>query len=267
MKQLANIFHISLLVLLCGCGGGGKTSGPPPQGTNIANNIAGNWQFSTTSTVPGTAPMKIAGSINLSGSAVSGAVHVEGSNCFDRLTTIGLTGTLTGSNISLTSTPAGGQITTFTGSLTDTGFTGTYTINGGCADGDQGNVTGIKIPFIANILSGIFTASGGETFDVAADIAQGSSASLEGSFAITGTATFRTSCFSSGTIMTGTFSSGSFIIGTSVSLLIQTGNGTVAFLGTENLDKGEISGNYTVVGGTCDQTGTGVLTTSSPWDY
>jgi hypothetical protein len=98
-------------------------------------------------------------------------------------------------------------------------------------------------------------------------VAQRSSASFEGSLAITGTATFHSSCFSSGTIMSGTFSSGSFIIGTSVALVIETGSGTVAFLGTENLDKGEISGKYTVVGGTCDQTGTGVLITSSPWDY
>jgi hypothetical protein len=32
-------------------------------------------------------------------------------------------------------------------------------------------------------------------------------------------------------------------------------------------DKGEISGNYTTSGGTCDQTGTALLVTSSPWDY
>lgn len=36
--------------------------------------IAGNWQFSTTSTVPLLRPMRIAGSIAQSGSAVSGAV-------------------------------------------------------------------------------------------------------------------------------------------------------------------------------------------------
>jgi hypothetical protein len=274
---------LSVLVLLCGCGGGpgtshspssppsGPLSGPPAQ----VQSSSGNWQFSTTST-SGMPPLTIAGSISLSGSSVSGAVHVDGSNCFDRMTTIGLTGTLTGGNISLTSTPVGGQVTTFTGSITDnalTGtyspgrFTGTYTINGGCADGDQGNVTGSKILYIANTLNGTFTTSGGGTFDVAGDVAQDSASSHEGSFGVTGTVAFSSPCFSSGTITSGTFPSGSFIMGTSVALEIATGNGTIAFHGTLNPDQGEISGDYTVFGGTCDQTGTAVLVTTSPWDY
>jgi len=270
----------SALVLLCGCGGGARssgptsapTSGPPQQGPNIVS----NWQFSTTSTLTGRPPLTIAGSINQSGSSVSGAVHVDGSNCFDRLTTMGLTGTLTGGNISLTSTAVAGQVTTFTGSFTDSAltgtyspgqFTGTYTINGGCANGDQGKVTGIKIPYIANTLNGTFTTSGGGTFDVAGDIAQDSASSGEGSFGVAGTVTFSASCFNSGTITSGTFPSGSFIMGTSVALEFETGNGTIAFLGTWDLDKGEISGEYTVSDGTCDQTGTAVLVASSPWDY
>jgi hypothetical protein len=280
MKHLSStLWLFSALVLLCGCGGGERTSGPlssPPSDPPVQGvNAAGNWQFSTTSTA-GMSPATIAGSIAQSGVSVSGAVHVDGSNCFDRLTTMGLTGTLTGGSISLTSTSVAGQVTTFTGSFTDnalTGtyspgqFTGTYTITGGCANGDQGNVTGIKIPYIANILNGTFTTSGGGTFDVAGDIAQDSVSSAEGSFGVTGKATFSTSCFSSGTIKSGTFPSGSFIMGTSVAFEFEAGNGTIAFMGTWNLDKGEISGDYTVFGGTCDQTGTAVLIASSPWDY
>ena len=210
--------------------------------------------------------LTIAGSIKQSSSAVSGAVHVTGSSCFDQLTTMGLTGTLTGNNISLTSTSVSGQVTTFTGSITDSALTGTYTINGGCANGDQGTVTGIKIPFIANTLSGTFTTSAKATFNVEADVAQSSGASSEGSFGITGTVNFSTPCFSSGTMMPGTFPSGSFIIGESVAFEIKTGNGTVAFLGTANPSTGEITGDYTVSGGTCDQTGTGVLV-ADPWGY
>ena len=97
--------------------------------------------------------------------------------------------------------------------------------------------------------------------------AQNARADPEGSFAISGKVTFNTSCFTSGTITPGEFPSGSYIMGTTVALAIQTGNGTVAFLGTLDQDKGEISGNYTVSGGTCDQTGTAVLVGSSPWDY
>lgn len=214
----------------------------------------------------GTPPVTIAGSINQSGSAVSGAVHVGGSNCFDQPTTISLTGTLTGNNISLTSTSVGGQVTTFTGSITDTALTGTYAVTGGCADGDQGTVTGIKILSITGALSGTFTTSDKETFNVAAQVTQGGAGS-EGSFGLTGTVTFGSSCFSSGTITPGTFPSGSFILGTHVAIEIKTDNGTVAFLGTANQATGEISGDYTVVGGTCDHSGTAALDASSPWDY
>jgi hypothetical protein len=218
-------------------------------------------------------PLTIAGSISVSGSSVSGAVHVAGSNCFDRLATVGLTGSLTGGSISLTSASVAGQVATFTGTFSDPGtflpgqFTGTFAINGGCANGDQGNVTGVKVLYIGNTLNGSFTTSGGGAFSVVGDMAQDATSSNAGTFAITGTVTFNTSCFSSGTMASGTFPSGSFIMGTSVAFEIATGNGTVAFLGTLNTATGEIDGDYTISGGTCDQTGTAAFVASSPWDY
>jgi len=218
-------------------------------------------------------PLTIAGSISLSGSSVSGAVHISGSNCFDRLTTVALSGTLTGGSISLTSASVAGQVASFTGTFSDPGtfqpgnFTGAYAINGGCANGDQGNVTGVKVLYIGNTLNGTFTTSGGGTFSGAGDMAQDATNSNAGSFAITGTLTFNTSCFSSGTMASGTFPSGSFILGTSVAFEIATGNGTVVFLGTLNPATGEIDGDYTISGGTCNQTGTAAFVASSPWDY
>jgi hypothetical protein len=226
---------------------------------------SGNWQFSTTS-MAGMSALSIAGSINQSVSEVSGAVHVNGSNCFDQLTTIGLTGTLTGTKISLTSTSVQGQVITFTGDITDATFTGTFAIEGGCAAGDQGNVTGVKIPSITSQLSGTFTASGKETLPVTAQLTQ-SSASSDGSFGITGTVTFGPSCFSNGTITSGAFPSGSFIMGTSVTLEIETDNGTLTFHGTAKQATGEISGDYMVSNSTCNQTGTAVLAASGQWDY
>jgi hypothetical protein len=287
MKHLESMLWLLVLVLLCGCGGGARTSDPslrpaarpilgptsdipsappPPQGSNIVS----NWQFSTAAT------LTIAGSISQSDGSVSGVVHVDGSNCFDRMTAVRLTGTLAGGNVSLVATSVAGQVITLTGSVADNAltdvfapgrFTGTYAVNGGCANGEQGNVTGIKIGYIANILNGTFTAAGGEPFDVTGDMGQNSASSDEGSFGITGTVTFSKACFSSGTITVGSFPSGSYIMGTSVALVIETGNGTVAFLGTLNPDTSEISGDYTVSGGSCDQSGTAVLVSSSPWDY
>ena len=217
--------------------------------------------------------MAIAGSISRSGTSVSGAVHVDGFNCFDRLTTIGLTGTLTGNNISLTSAPVDGQVITLNGSVTATDFTGTasdftgtYTITGGCANGDHENVSGIKVPLITGQSAGTFTTSAGETLDAITQVTQGS-ASPEGTYGLAGTVTFTTSCLSSGTLKSGTFPSGSFILGRSVTLEIETDNGTIAFLGTADPVKGEIRGTYTLAGGTCDDTGTAILVAASPWDY
>jgi hypothetical protein len=63
------------------------------------------------------------------------------------------------------------------------------------------------------------------------------------------------------------FPSGSYILGTSVALEIATNNGMVGFLGRMNPATGEIDGEYAVSGGTCDQTGTAVLSAIGSWDY
>ena len=212
-------------------------------------------------------PAKIAGSIAQSGGLVSGAVHVDGWSCVDQRTTIGLTGTLTDGNVSLTSTSVDGQVITFSGGMSKkTGFpytlTGTYAINGGCADGDHGNITGYSVDSITGYWAGNLTTAAGETIHWDTQLAQGS-ASSEGSFGLSGAFTFDDVCFKSGTITSGTFPSASFIMGTSVVLEIKTDNGTMAFLGTME-PYGLIEGNYTVSGGPCEPTGTGYL---SPWEY
>lgn len=262
-----SILWLSALGLLCGCGGGQTGAGRGTSTSPPTLNIAGNWQLSMAPTGPGEA-FGIAGSLNQSGKVLSGAVHVNSllGNCFDHLITVGLTGALTGSGVSLTSSSVAGQVMTITGSMTDNTLTGTYTISGGCADGDHGSVTGNKIASITSTLSGTFTTSSNQTFDVAAQVTQGS-ASSEGSFGVTGTATFSNSCFSSGTIKSGTFPSGSYIIGTSVVLEIETVNGIVVFTGTASPGASEVDGDYTVSGGTCDQTGLGRLIATGQWDY
>jgi len=209
----------------------------------------------------------LAGSLVQSGKSLSGAVHVDGSNCFDWLTTVDLTGTVSGSSVSLTSASVAGEITNLTGSIGNTAYTGTYTIKGGCADSDHGSVIGTKLPYLANLLSGTFTTSGQQTFDITGNIAQNADPNPDGSYGISGTATFNTACFNSGTIAAGTLSQGSFVLGSRVALQIETSNGTVTFQGIVNQDRNEITGNYDVSGGTCDGNGTADLHLSSPWDY
>jgi hypothetical protein len=179
-----------------------------------------------------------------------------------------LAGTVTAGSTSLTSAAMNGQVITLTGNFANSAFNGTFKINGGCAAGYQGKLTGINVWNIGNNLSGTFTNSAQKTFNVMGKIAQSSSASSDGSFGITGTTTFNTPCLSAGTIQPGTLPSGSFILGMSVSLEAETSNGILTFLGTLNPDgSGEISGNYIVSGGGCDDSGTAVLHVAGEWDY
>ena len=249
-REWSILLVLAASLAFSGCGGAGASSSvPSPQGVT---NIAGNWQFSTTSSMGGTSTLTIAGTINQSDRRISGAMHVGGSTCFDRMTTLGLAGSLNGSKLLLTSSSVDGQVTTVTGTASDTSFTGTYHINGGCADGDQGSVIGTRVPYIANQLQGTFTNAGQGTFDAAGDIAQSATASSDGSYGITGSVTFNTSCFSTGTIKPGTLSSGSFIMGSTVGLEVETGNGIVTFLGIVNAERSAINGDFTISGGTCD---------------
>jgi len=262
---LASSLGLILALIFCGCGAGrtGEATSSVPQ--PLFFDTTGNWQFTTTSTT-GSKALSIAGSIGQSVTEISGAVHVSGSNCFDQLATIDLTGMLTGNRISLISKSVNGQVIEFVGNISDTAFSGTFTIDGGCAGGDQGNVSGAKIPSITSQLNGTLTTSGNEAITVTALVTQ-LRASADGSYGITGTATFGPSCFKSGTISSATFPAGSFILGTSVTLAIETDNGTILFHGTANQVTGEIDGDYVVSNGTCSQTGTAAFIAAGQWDY
>lgn len=211
--------------------------------------------------------MKIAGSIAQTESAVRSALHVNGTSCISRMTTVSLTGSVAHGNLSLTSAAVDGQVVTLNGSIRNATFTGTYKIKGGCADGDQGSVTGQSIPNIANTLSGTFTNSTNGTFSVTGYIGQNGSASADGSYGIAGSATFDAPCFKAGTLRTGTYLDGSFILGSSVALEFETENGSLIFVGTLNADGNMLSGNYSLAGGSCHEDGTALLTVASPWDY
>jgi hypothetical protein len=281
-RSSSSSWLLSAILLLCGCGGGPGTSllpsnptsgGPPtpPPGPPVqqGQGISGGWQFSTTSTAEMPA-LTIAGSFNQSGSSVRGAVHVDGGRCFDQRNVIDLTGTLTDGDISLTSASVGGQVITFAGSITvkanfpDT-LTGTYAINGGCANGDQGNVTGYSVGAFNGPWYGNLTTAEGANIHWGTNQLGQVDASSEGSFGLIGDFNFDGACFNSGTLTAGTYPTPSFHLGTSVVLSIPTDNGTIAFVGTAGPDQGGlIVGTYTVTGGSCESTGAGYL---SPWEY
>lgn len=263
-KEVCSLPFLLSVMLTLGCGGNAAQHNfPPPQ---TLNDIAGNWQFSATSSVSGISAFSFAGSMNQSGQTVASALHVNGSNCFDPLTTINLSGKQGEAKLSLSSTPVDGQVVTLVGALTNSNITATYAIKGGCADGDHGTVTGSKIPQIPGTLNGTFTTSTNNTFAAVVQAIE-DSGNPDGTFGISGSATFSVPCFSSGTLKPDTFPSGSFVLGKSVLFDIHTNNGTVMFQGTTDQSTGNIDGYYTISGSTCNDSGTAVFSSSSPWDY
>ena len=255
MRQIIKLILLCLWLSLCGCGGGveriaagggggGGTQPPAP-------NIAGNWQLRLTSTA-GTPPATIAGNIAQSDGSLSGALHLDGSNCFDPANTVGVTGTRSDNNISLTSTSIAGQVITFTGKIANNTAVGTYEINGGCADGDQGSIEGFKIPVLTGGWRGRTNISD-QLGDLIISLSQGS-ASADGTFGLSGTTTKTTyPVCEEGAIASGTLTTtGSWIIGTRVFLQIQTANGRVDFSGTADQAGFPITGGLHYVGGPCD---------------
>ena len=276
MARLEIILTLSATFLFWGCGGAPGPGSAPGSAAQVPSSTPqtptpptfGNWQFNAASSVLGKPPLTFAGNIGQAGTAVATALHVDGSNCFDPLTTVSFASTVTGTSTSLTSATIDGQVVIFTGNFSGYAFNGTYKINGGCDAGDQGTLTGINVWNIGNNLSGTFTNSAKKTFDVVGKITESDIASSDGSFPITGTATFDTPCLGAGTIQPGTFPSGSFILGMSVALEVQTSDGTLTFLGTlDPSGSGAVTGKYTVSGGGCDDTGIAVLQVAGAWDY
>lgn len=284
MKISTDKLGLVLVFLLCGCGANQNIPrpttalpAPSPAPTPAAPSMTqGNWELDTTSSA-GLAVLTIGGNIIPSGASLSAAVHVSGSTCFDPMTTIALTGSVSSSgDVQLNSATVAGQVIALDGTINydkltgeyDT-LTGTYSITGGCADGDHGTVIGNAIwaLLVDNILSGTLTSSSEHAFDISGNIAQNAAVNPNGSYGISGTVTFTGSCVSSGTLTPGSFQSGSFVLGTSVGFQIKTDNGTLLFSGQLNQAAGELNGNYTLSGGTCDQTGTAALALSNRWDY
>lgn len=290
MKLATSVLLGSAMILLSGCNGGILPGGPSsiPTVTSPASTpasqpqplvISGNWQLNTTSTT-GKAPVSIGGSLVESSGSVTGIMRVQDPTCFVQPVTINLTGTLSGSDISLTSAPVGGEIETVTGTITndtDSGqvtLSGSYAINGGCRDGDSGSVAGIQL-YISNSLQGTFTSSSGQMFSVSGGgiYQNGTTPNTDGSFGLTGSATLNTPCLMATTITPGTLASGSFIMGDTVGIEFSTSNGTtLTFTGTLDLnsydaiyDSYEIDGSYTVSGGACADTGTAALREYYPW--
>jgi hypothetical protein len=275
MKRLMMILVLSATVLFCGCGGGSRlapgVSTPalltPPASQEPVPTVSRNWEFTASPGRPGELPLTFEGSIGWAGPAISATLHVEGSNCFDQRATLVFPATVVAGTTALISQAIDGQVVTISGNFSDP-FTGTYKIDGGCAAGYHGNLTGFSVWDIGSDIGGVFTSSVQTSFKMAGKVTQGSTVSSDGSFPVNGTVTFDTPCFQSGIIQPGTFPSGSVVLGMSLVLEVETTSGILTFVG--NRDEGgggRVNGNYSVSGGACDESGTAVLQVLGKWDY
>jgi hypothetical protein len=258
-----------LLAALVGCGSG--------------NNLAltqGNWAIAATST--GSAPTHnmqvrnqaipnvsgvsfyVGGNLTQNGGNLSGTMYVTGS-CLDPSAQIAFTGTVKGTKVTLTSASTEGEVITVvaTGaSLSSTSsLTGTYSVKGGCDDGDSGTVAANAVPSIDGTWAGTLSNSGcadGRGGCVNATISitltEATTASADGTFALSGTVTYTNSvCSVSGTV-TGGFVSGQFVK-IDASTIDQSENTGAFEYGLALLDSPTIPANmtsgYTVDDGDC----------------
>lgn len=212
MKCLRLVALATLCAALSACGGGGSSNGSSQSTTSAP--VTGNWQISVNSTAfPGT-PGVLVGNLTSSGTAVSGVFHISGSSCYDFSTDVPMSGSINGSAVTLTSAPVSSQVisTTLTASPDGSSISGKYSIAGGCATGDQGTVSGVRVPSFSGTWTGTFTSSSGQAISASATLTQGT-AGADGLIPITGSVQFtNSSCFSSGNL-TSTVAIGGFMAG------------------------------------------------------
>jgi len=196
---------------------------------------AGNWSFAATSTVTSGQVSHIGGNLTLSGNNVSSTMHAD-LPCFDVSQPFTFGGTLKNKQITFTSPPnANNQVITLIASVaSSSSITGTYTVTaGGACAADQGNITAALAPSISGTWTGPIAGHGGPSVTLSMALTQASTASADGTFALTGNLTYaNSSCSKSGTL------NNSFVVGSMVVMQATT-------LEQDGVTQGSISYNNT----------------------
>src|SRR4051812_847260 len=212
MKRLMLGCVLIVCSFMVGCGGS-SSGGGGGGGSQNASITSGNWYVEATSQVSAGQKSYLVGGLVQTGTTISGTTHIDNSNCYDLFNDdVPFTGTVSGSNVTLTSASVTGQVIKVTGWITSASTgTGTYTITGGCANVDHGNITAMHVPAI----SGTWKAtevSGSTTITTTVNITQQATSSPDGSFPLTGTVTFTNSaCAPTGTIDPMSFTAGDIV--------------------------------------------------------
>lgn len=185
-----NIIRVSALfaslVLFVGCankdccqdnqsGGGGTQPTTPPD-------LTGNWYITVTSSVDSSTAYLVGSVVDTQQQVAASLWQASGAD--NQSCTAGylwiFSGMQSGTNISLSTTAAdssgnGATITAVTSSTSDgSSLSGTYSISGGCSNGDRGTLIGVRVPSLTGSWTGTIDGNNAET--VSASITQASSA-------------------------------------------------------------------------------------------
>jgi hypothetical protein len=176
---------------------------------------AGNWSFVATSTVTSGQVSHLGGNLTVSGNSVSSTMHSD-LPCFDPSVPFTFSGSLQNKQITFTSPAnANNQVITLIATVTSSSaLTGTYTVTagGGCA-ADQGNVTAALVPSLSGTWTGqIIGGQGGNSVTLSMALIQASTASIDGTYALTGNLTYANSSCSKSDTINNSFTAGSTVV-------------------------------------------------------
>jgi hypothetical protein len=237
-------------LLLNSCGGGSSSSNTP-----FSLITSGNWSMAATSSASKT-KLDIGGSLVQSGANVAATVHIANSSCFNYVADdVQLAGAFTDNTVTLTSLPVNGQIVTLVLAGVGNNLSGTYSIAGGCANGDHGTITAVYAAPVTGTWTATFT-DGSSSVNAVATLTQAASADAHGRFPLTGSISFSGSpCSTGGNIIT---SNSSAVWGDITSAVITTndvggGQGALNYVGVvaDPTNPVNMSGDSTVTAGIC----------------
>jgi len=244
-------------LLMCGCGGGSSSSSG-----SYSSITSGNWSLTGTSTVTSGLVLSIGGSLTQSDNVVSGVLYVSSydSSCSSLSgSAIPFTGKFDGDKLTLVSDEFSSQSVTVNATGSGSSLTGTYSVAGGCADGDSGTIVASYLPPINGTWSGTLTNPDGTPIPINPNnLSEGaefatvtltqSATATNGRFPLSGTFNFNfsSSCFSSGTVPGTT---AAYVMGSTV-VISATGTDGTEFVYGGGLEKVPASSaKVTVIGG------------------
>lgn len=193
--------------------------------------LTGDWVFQATSTSGPVAFVSMAGYINQAQSSggtsdATAAFQLQSpGNCYVGATLVPWYGDVESPNFNLYSFDVNAQFITVTGTRNSAGtiLTGTYAIDGGCANGAAGNFTATRYA----AMNGSYASAAQSSVAVQLNLSESATGTGSGTFLITGSGSFGgVSCFTGGTL-SGT--SGS-ILGNAVTLDFTTNEATPSTL-------------------------------------